>query len=347
MARQDPDPPLSKPAGPALVTGASGFLGKRLIHRLLEEGREVRGLCRTRQPDLEGLGVHMRYGSLEDAAFARSACEGMETVFHAAAKVGIWGRRREFRAVNVHGAQAIVNGCRDFLVRKLVYTSTPSVVFTGGNLAAADESLPYGEGIPCEYAATKARAEKAVLAAHDLPPGHLKTVALRPHLVWGPGDPNLVPRLLRRARQGRLRVVGQGDNVVDLTYIDNAIDAHLLAEGALDRERDNPGGKAYFVTNDEPVKLWEWINQLLEELGAEPVEKRLSLKAAWRLGRGFELLWSALRLRREPPMTRFLACELAKDHWFDIAAAKRDLGYRPRVSMDEGRCRLVASLRGG
>ena len=343
-----PDSETAVPTLPprkALVTGASGFLGGHLIRRLLEQGCEVRGLCRSQQPELESLGVDMRYVDLANAQEARRACEGQDVVFHTAAKVGVWGKRSDFHQANVIGTQAIINGCRDFEVGKLVYTSTPSVVFNGLDLSGADETLPYGVDIPCPYPATKVVAEKAVLAAHGLPPGNLKTVALRPHLIWGPGDPNLIPRVLDRGRKGRLRIVGSGENRVDLSYIDNVVDAHLCAEAALDRSKSNPGGKAYFISNDEPVALWPWINELLQSQEIRPVAKRISLKGARRLGTVLEGIWTVLRLKGEPPMTRFVASELAKDHWFDIAAAKRDLGYHPRVSMAEGMQRLLNSLQ--
>ena len=319
-----------------LVTGASGFVGRRLIHRLLDQECQVSGLCRSAQPELESLGVEMKYVDLCSASSAREACSGMNTVFHTAAKVGIWGSIADFRKANVEGTQAIINGCRDFEVSKLVYTSTPSVVFNGQSLSGADESLPYGSNIPSPYPATKAIAEKAVLMAHGQPPGYLKTVALRPHLIWGPGDTNLIPRVIDRARKGRLRIVGDGSNRVDLTYIDNVVDAHLWAEASLDNTTNNPGGKAYFISNDEPVLLWPWINELLEAQGIPHIEKKMDLQRAMRIGRLIETVWEILNLRSEPPMTRFIASELAKDHWFDISAAKRDLAYQPRVSMKAG-----------
>lgn len=342
MPASDPDSlPPQLPPRKVLVTGASGFLGGSLIRRLLDQGCEVTGLCRRSQPEWEALGVEMIYVDLADASAARNACEGKDTVFHTAAKVGIWGDRQEFHKANVIGTQAIINGCRDFLVEKLIYTSTPSVVFNNQNLAGVDESLPYGNDIPCPYPATKVIAEKAVLAAHGQAPGYLKTVALRPHLIWGPGDPNLVPRVLERGRKRKLRIVGRGDNRVDLSYIDNVVDAHLCAEAALDRQENNPGGKAYFISNDEPVALWEWIDDLLQAHGIGKTEKRISLAKARKAGIVLECLWTLLRLKGEPPMTRFVASELAKDHWFDISAAKRDLGYRPRVSMKQGMKRLL------
>jgi len=183
-----------------------------------------------------------------------------------------------------------------------------------------------------------------VLAANGIPPGNLKTVALRPHLIWGPGDKNLIPRVLERAAQGRLRIVGDGENRVDLSYIDNVVDAHIAAANALDKDTNNPGGKAYFISNDEPVKLWDWINRLLAKRLISPIDKRISLNAALRAGSILETIWKLLRLKSEPLMTRFVASELAKDHWFDLTAARRDLDYHPRVSMDQGMERLLASM---
>lgn len=335
------DSPTNAPRK-ALVTGASGFLGRRLALALLDKGYHVRGLCRSPQVELEKKGIEMVYADLANPAEIRAACEGMNTVFHVAAKVGIWGKYKEFHNTNVVGTQAIINGCRDFAVEKLVYTSTPSVVFNGENLANANESLPYGTDIPCAYPQTKAIAEKAVLDAHAIPPGNLKTVALRPHLIWGKGDPNLVPRVLARARQGKLRIVGDGKNKVDMSHIDNVVDAHLCAEIALDKKDNNPGGKAYFISNDEPIELWPWINQLLQDHKIEPINKSISLKKAYRVGAVLEFFWNVLNLKGEPPMTRFVASELAKDHWFDLTAAKRDLDYTPKVSMAEGMQELLA-----
>lgn len=342
MSSVQKDPPFSTLSPRrVLVTGASGFLGGHLVRRLLEQGCSVKGLCRRLQPQLEALGVDMLYIDLADSKAVRKACQGVDTVFHTAAKVGIWGKYPNFHDVNVVGTQSVINGCRDFEVKKLVYTSTPSVVFNNEPISGDDESLPYGESIPCHYPATKVIAEKAVLAAHGEPPGNLKTVALRPHLIWGPGDPNLIPRVLERGRKGKLRIVGDGENRVDLSYIDNVVDAHLCAEAALDNAENNPGGKAYFITNDEPVSLWEWINELLEIHRIPKATKRVSLSKASSLGFAMEFIWRLFQIRGEPPMTRFVASELAKDHWFNIAAAKRDLGYYPRVSMSEGMNRLL------
>ncbi len=373
------------PLGPALVTGGTGFLGRHLVDGLLAQGRTVTVLARRPAPDLTARGVRVITADLASHEAVRSACRGIETVFHVAAKVGVWGRYRDFHQANVLGTRAVLAGCRAHGVPRLVCTSTPSVVYTGRDLAGADESLPLSSRCPAAYPLTKAVAEREVLAANC---PELATVALRPHLIWGVDDPHLVPRIIAQARAGRLRIIGSGRNRVDLVHVHNAVDAHLLAELALSKfqvpsskfqdsltadrlchlidDKMNPppdpagpsnvlcdngnsaqpvAGRAYFITNGEPVVLWDWINDLLRALGIPPVTKRLPLGAATVIGGICEALWRLLPLPGEPPLTRFVATELATDHWFDLRAARRDLGYAPRVSMAEGTAELIAHLR--
>jgi nucleoside-diphosphate-sugar epimerase len=335
-------PAPSLAASPVLVTGGSGFLGRRLVERLLTAERRVTVLGRTPVPDLEARGVRFIRASVDDLPAVTAACAGAETVFHVAARVGIWGPYDEFYRTNVLGTRAVLAGCRARGVKRLVHTSTPSVVYNGRDLAGADESLPITSACPSPYPLTKALAEQEVLAANC---AELRTVALRPHLIWGVGDPHLVPRVLARARAGRLRIVGSGRNRVDMVHVENAVDAHLLAEQALTFASAQAAGRAYFITNGEPVVLWDWINNLLRALGERPITRRIPLGGALAVGAACELLWRVLALGGEPPMTRFVAAELAKDHWFDLTAARRDLDYRPRVSMAQGTDELVAALQ--
>lgn len=300
-------------------------------------------LGRTPAPELEAQGVRFIRGNLDDAAVVRGACAGIETVFHTAAKVDVWGRYHDFFRTNVLGTRALLEGCRAHGVQRLIHTSTPSVVYNGRALSGVNESLPLTAHCPSPYPLTKAIAEREVLAANS---STLRTIALRPHLIWGVGDPHLVPRVLDRARAGRLRIIGDGRNRVDLVHVENVVDAHLLAEKALLPGESPAAGRAYFVTNDEPVLLWNWINDLLHALGETPVTKHISLAAASALGALCETVWRILPVDSEPPMTRFIAAELAKDHWFDISAARRDLGYTPRISMAAGTAELVAWYQG-
>ncbi len=324
-----------------LVTGGTGFLGRHLVERLLLENRQVVVLARRPAPDLVARGVRFVQASLDDPRAVRAACAGVDRVFHVAAKVGVWGPYADFFSANVLGTRALLEGCSEHGVRTLVYTSTPSVVYNGRDLAGANETLPLTTACPSAYPLTKAIAEREVLAANG---ASLRTVALRPHLIWGVGDPHLVPRILERARAGRLRIVGNGENRVDMVHVENAVDAHLLAEQALSVAPGSVAGRAYFITNGEPVVLWDWINQLLVALGQPPVTRRVSLRSASVAGAVCETLWRLLRLSGEPPMTRFIASELAKDHWFSLDAARRDLGYLPRVTMAEGTAALVRHL---
>ncbi|MFO0848172.1 MAG: NAD-dependent epimerase/dehydratase family protein [Gemmataceae bacterium] len=325
----------------ALVTGGGGFLGGAVVRKLLARGDTVRSFTRTAYPWLAELGVEQAHGDLTDADAVANAVAGCDVVFHVAAKAGVWGRPTDFFATNVTGTLNVLAACKRHRVRRLVYTSTPSVVHGGGSIEGGDESLPYPAHFEADYPATKAEAEKAVLAANG---PDLATVSLRPHLIWGPGDPHLIPRVLARAKAGKLRRIGDQPVTVDVTYVDNAADAHLLAA---DRLAPGPAvaGKAYFISNGEPVELWAFLNRVLADAGLPPVTKSVSVWKAKLAGRVLERVYRTLRLRAEPPMTRFVASQLSTSHWYDITAARRDLGYVPVVSVEEGLKRLAASFR--
>ena len=324
-----------------LVTGGRGFLGGAIVAMLRESGQQVRSLARHHSSVLEKMGVEQLVGDLSDLSLVRQAISGCDLVYHVAAKAGVWGAYADYYRSNVVGTQHVLTACRQTGVARLVYTSSPSVVFNGDNMEGVDEKVPYPDHFHAYYPQTKALAEQQVLAANS---DQLATVALRPHLIWGPGDNHLVPRILERGRKGQLRRVGSGNNLVDTIYIDNAARAHLQAAAVL-----APGsavaGKAYFIANDEPLPLWDIVNQILAAGNVSPVTRTISPKLAYMAGSLLEFVYRTFRLSGEPRMTRFVARELATAHWFDLSAAKRDFGYHPEVSIEEGMRRLRSWLQ--
>ncbi len=325
----------------ALVTGGGGFLGLYIVEQLVARGDRVRAFCRGNYPALDALGVETLRGDLRDRRSVMAACEGVDTVFHVGAKAGISLDREPFFAINLQGTRHVVEGCRRHGVNRLVYTSSPSVTFSDLPQEGVDESVPYPTRWLGHYQHSKALAEQHVLAGNGRE--GLLTCALRPHLIWGPRDTNLIPRLLERARNGRLRRVGDGTNLVDMVYVDNAARAHLQAADAL--QPDSPvAGRAYFISQGEPVNCWLWIDEILALGSLGPVRKSISLGAARRVGAVFETVYRLLRLKSEPPMTRFLASQLATSHYFDITRAREDFGYEPSISTTEGMRRLGVSL---
>lgn len=318
----------------AVVTGGGGFVGRGLCRRLQDLGHDVTAIGRRPHPELaaDGIRVALQDLAAADAAAALAALfAGAECVFHTAAHVKMWGPREVFVRGNVTATAHVIAACRAAGVPKLVFTSSPSVVAADHDLRGVDESQPYPPRFRAFYPETKATAERDVLAAHG---ARLRTIALRPHLIFGPGDTNLVPTILRRARAGRLVQVGAGTNLVDLTFIDDCVTAHLRAAEALDA-RTTAGGRAYFISQGTPVPLWQWIGRVLALHGMPPVQRRLSAATARRLATLAEGVWRTCRLASDPPLTRFLADEMATDHYFDIGAARRELGYAPSCTVWE------------
>lgn len=324
----------------ALVTGGAGFLGSAIVRRLLARGDRALSFSRSAHPEIEALGAETLRGDVADPDAVRRAVVDCDVVFHVAAKVGGWGPRVEYWRTNVTGTAHLIEACRRAGVRKFVYTSTPSVVHTGGDIEGGDESLPYATHFEAAYPETKAAAERLVLAANA---PTLSTVALRPHLIWGPRDNQLVPRLLERARAGRLRLVGNARKLVDATYIDNAADAHVLAADRLAPDAAC-AGRAYFIAQGEPVPAAELINGVLAAAGLPPETRRIPAAFAWWAGALAEAAFWLMRREDEPPLTRFAARQLATAHWYDLSASRRDLGYAPRVSTADGLERLRAFL---
>jgi nucleoside-diphosphate-sugar epimerase len=323
-----------------LVTGGGGFLGGAIVRALLDKGVAVRAFQRGEYPELNELGVEVCRGDLVDRSLVEEAVNGCNVVFHVAAKAGVWGEFDDYYRCNVNGTRHVIDACIKRGVTKLIYTSTPSVVFNGEDEENINESTPYPSRFFNAYQETKALAERGVLKANST---SLATIALRPHLIWGPGDPHLVPRIIKRAKAGKLKLVGTSSNLVDSTYIDNAALAHILAADHL-QPGSSCAGKAYFISNGEPITMADLINRILAAAHLSPVSKTVSPWVASVAGTVFESIYSMLRKKEEPLMTRFIARQLASAHWFDLSAAKQDLGYQPVVTIDEGMQRLEQAL---
>jgi nucleoside-diphosphate-sugar epimerase len=317
-----------------LVTGGGGFLGRAICQCLIGRNDKVRSLSRNYYPALEAMGVKQIQGDLSRPEVVENACQGMDMVFHAAAKPPPWGNYADYYNTNVAGTQNVIHACTKQNVPRLIYTSTPSVVFSATDMEGVDESVPYPAKYNAFYPKTKALAEQLVINSAD---SRLRTVALRPHQIWGPGDPHFVPRLIARAK--KLKRIGDGKNLVDTTYIDNAAEAHILAA---DKLKENPivSGNVYFISQGNPIPAWDMINAILAAAGLPPVKGSISYRTAWILGAALEFFYRVFNISKEPQMTRFLAGAVAKSHWFDISAAKRDLGYVPKISTEEGLRRL-------
>ncbi len=325
----------------ALVTGGGGFLGLYIVEQLVARGDRVTVFTRGNYPKLVALGARVIRGDLRDRQSVEAAFADVDVVYHVAAKAGLWGPWDDFYGVNVTGTENVIAGCHANGVQSLVYTSSPSVIFDGTDQTGIGESVPYPDTYENPYPETKALGEQRVIDAND---DDLRTVSLRPHLIFGPRDNHLLPSVIDRARHGRLPQVGDGTNRVDLTYVEDAARAHLLAADAL-----GPGspvcGRAYFISQDEPVVLWSWIADFLARLGLPPIRLKVPLSLARGAGGVMAGLYRTLHLRGEPPLTPFLASELAQSHFYDISRAKDDFGYRPLHSMAEATDRTIRWLK--
>jgi 2-alkyl-3-oxoalkanoate reductase len=325
----------------ALVTGGGGFLGGAIVGRLIARGDAVRSLSRGDYPALTAIGVEQVRGDLADPDAVARAVDGCEVVYHVAAKAGIWGPFADYYRSNVEGTRNVIAACRAGGVRRLVFTSSPSVILDGRDMEGVDESVPYPQHYTSPYPATKAEAERLVRAANG---DDLATVVLRPHLIWGPGDNHLIPRIIAKAKAGRLRRIGGRPKLVDSTYIDDAAEAHLRAADRL-APGSSVAGRVYFLSQGEPWPVWDLIDRILQAAQLPPVRRTVPPALARLAGAVCEGFARALHLEGEPPMTRFLAHELSTAHWFNIDAARRDLGYRPSVSIEEGMTRLEQGWR--
>lgn len=324
------------------VTGAGGFLGKAICQWLCSAGINVVGFARGHYPELSAMGVTMIQGDISDKKALFNALSGCDLVFHVASKAGVWGDKNSYFQPNVEGTENIIDACKAHNIQRLVYTSTPSVTFSGKDEVGIDESSPYAQRFLNFYGLSKAIAEQKILNSNgDI----LKTVALRPHLIWGPGDRHLIPRVLERAQKGKLKLVGKTDKLVDTIYIDNAVYAHLLAAIELHQTKPKCAGKAYFLSNDQPIYMADMLNKILACKQLPPVTKRVPASVAYVVGTLLEWTYLALRKQEEPIMTRFVAKQLSTSHYFNISAAKEDFGYSVLVDIDQGMNLLKSALK--
>ncbi len=314
----------------ALVTGGGGFFAGHLIERLLQDGHDVRtvDLPERDTSGLEGQGAEVVKGDLREPEVCNRACMGIDTVFHLAALAAPFGPRDLFWSINVKATHNIIDACKKAGARRLVHVSSASAVCDGSDHIMADESLPYPERFFCHYSETKAASERRALAANG---PDLEVVVVRPHAVWGPRDRTLFPRIIVRAKQGKLVQVGDGENEFSLLYVANGVDALLLAAEA----RAAPG-KIYFAADDKPVILWSFIRAMLSELNIPEPGWAIPFRAAFALGSAMETAYEMLRLKGEPTMTRYTAVKLAKSHSYSIERARKELGFEPRVTIEEG-----------
>lgn len=314
-----------------LVTGYGGFLGAEVARQLLEAGYQVRGLARGDYPELRALGVETMRGDVSDKASVFSAVEGCTAVINTAAKAGVWGTWDQYYLPNTQAVELLLLASQSHQVKAFVQTSSPSVTFEGKHQSGIDESVPYPQKWLCHYPHTKALAEARVL---DESSDRMATCALRPHLIWGNGDPHLFPRVVERALTGRLRRVGSGKNLIDVVHVRNAARAHVQALQRLLDQDQSLGGQALFLTDGEPVECWEWITKILDCAEVSVPNRSMTFAKAYRIGAVLEVIYRMTGQKSEPPMTRFVAAQLALDHYFSIDRARKLLDYEPNVDRE-------------
>jgi len=314
----------------ALITGATGFLGGALTRRLHSLGWDVTALGRdpARLKSLEADGIRAAQASLEDAQAISAACKDREIVFHSGALANDWGRGEVFYKANVIGTQNVIRGCQENHVKRLVHVSTPSIYFQFAPRVNVKETDPLPEPVT-EYARTKRLAEDEVDKAFA---GGLPTITIRPRAIFGPDDRIILPRLINRLERGILRVIGDGQNLADMSYIENVVDALLLCA----ESPDHTFGKKYNITNGEPIRLWAMIEKLCQRLNLKYPTQRLPYPLVDRIAGALEFVARLLPNQPEPPVTRYSVAMISLSTTLDITAAKNDLGYQPRVSNEEG-----------
>ena len=334
------------PVRSALVTGGCGFLGRAVVDALAARGDRVTVLDHRVEPWRAD--VQFVRGDICDPKLVEDAVRGQDVVFHSASLVHTKHNRLEqVRAVNIDGTRNVLRACQETGAPRLVYVSSASVVYDGADIINGDESLPYARSFPAPYAETKRIAEEEVLTASG--DRGVLTCAIRPHVVFGPGDARLVPAILGRARAGKLKFsVGLGEKKLsDFTYVTNVVDAMLAADLRL--TAGSPvAGQAYFITNGEPMSFWDFVAQVLPPLGYQPPRLAIPRSVAYAAAavrEAFDTYFRGGTLNAEEGLSRFAIRYICSHHYFSHARATRDLGYVPRVRMTEGVARTVAWFR--
>ena len=314
----------------ALITGATGFLGGALTRRLHSMGWDVTALGRNPKKlnQLEDEGIHALLIELKDKKALADVCKDQEIVFHCAALPSPWGNFETFYQANVIGTRNVIRGCEEHHVKRLVYVSTPSLYFDYNSRTDVKETDPLPEPVS-NYSATKILAEQELDEAFAR---GLATIAIRPRALFGPGDTVIFPRLIPHLQSGRLPILGDGENIVDLTYIENVVDALLLCA----ESPANTLGKKYNISNGEPVKIWKLVERICDELNLPHPTRKISYKTANAAATVLEALYTIIPTHPEPPLTRVSVSMMANSTTLDISAAKNELGYQPKVSLDEG-----------
>ena len=324
-----------------LVTGGKGFLGSAITKKLINDGHEVETLSRSISR-IKDYNIKHHQIDISKKTSTNINFKGIDCIFHVAAKAGIEGSFRDYYTINYLGTKHILDIAKNSGIKYFIYTSSPSVVFTGKPIIGGTENMSLVSNRLSSYSFTKALAEQAVLDSNNN--SQLSTISLRPHLIWGRNDPHLLPKVITRHKKGKLKIVGDGKNQVDLTHIDNVVHAHILAFYALTSGKPL-GGKSYFISQNEPVILWEWLNYIFESLKLEPLHNKISFPKAYFAGAVLEIFWKIFNLKADLPMSRFVACQLAHDHWFSTKAAKTDFDYEPIISMNEAMEKTIPWLK--
>lgn len=319
----------------ALVTGATGFLGGALIRRLHSMGWEVTALGRNVQAlaELGSRGIKIVRAGLEDSQAIMNACKGQEIVFHCGALSSHWGKAKDFYDANVLGTENVIRACMENNAKRLVHVSTPSIYFRYKPRLNVSEDAELPKPVN-EYVRTKRIAESRIDAAHA---AGLPVITVRPRAIFGPGDTSILPRLIERLGSGRMRIIGDGKNITDLTYVDNVVDALILCA----RSASNTLGRKYNITNGEPIQLWPMIERVCKSLDLKYPTRKVSYKTAYHLAGFLESIHCALPGQPEPPLTRYSVFVVSQNATLDISAARRDLDYRQRISVEEGFQRYI------